>query len=62
MNRRILLVGIVVAFLAVLGLVFTSGLVLARWWPSDSRPRIANTAAVVTQIQALSQVVTVKYV
>ena len=62
MNRRILLVGTVVVVGLILGLAFVSGVALSRLFSSGPRPRIQDTAAVVTQIQALSQLVTVKYV
>lgn len=62
MKQRILLVGLVAALVSALGILFVGAVVLARWWPDGGRPRITNTAAVVTQIQSLSQLVSVKYV
>jgi len=62
MNQRILLVGVLVALLAILALTFVGGVTLARMLPREGRPRISDTATVVTQIQTLSQLVTVKYV
>lgn len=62
MNQRILLVGVCVVMLAALGLVVAAGAFLVRHFPADGRLRITNTTTVVAQIQALSQLVTVKYV
>ena len=61
-NRRVILAGAgglgVAVGLVALGL----GLALGRLIPSSSRPLIGNTATVITQIQSLSHLVTVKYV
>lgn len=38
------------------------GFLVGRWGRSDSRPGLANTATVVTEIQSLAQLVTVKFV
>lgn len=62
MNQRIVLVGVVAALLAVLALSFAGGIFVARMGSPDGRPRISDTATVVTQIQTLSHLVTVKYV
>lgn len=62
MKQRLLLVAIVVLCLAILGFGFAGGVFLGRILPQAQRPRIADTPAIVTQIQALSQLVTVKYV
>jgi hypothetical protein len=62
MNQRIVLVGVVAGLIAVLALTFAGGIVVARMGSGDGRPRISDTATVVTQIQTLSQLVTVKYV
>jgi hypothetical protein len=62
MNQRIVLVGVVAGLLAVLALTFAGGIFVARMGSSDGRPRISDTATVVTQIQTLSHLVTVKYV
>lgn len=62
MNQRIVLVGVVAALLAVLALSFAGGIFVARMGTRDGRPRISDTATVVTQIQTLSHLVTVKYV
>lgn len=62
MNQRIVLVGVVAGLLAVLALTFAGGIVVARLGSRDGRPRISDTATVVTQIQTLSHLVTVKYV
>ena len=61
MKQKLILVAIVVLCLAILGFGIAGGLFLGRVLP-QSRPRIADTPAIVTQIQALSQLVTVKYV
>lgn len=61
MKQKLLLVAIVVLCLAILGFGFAGGMFLGRVLP-QSRPRIADTPAIITQIQALSQLVTVKYV
>lgn len=53
---------LVVAALALLGLGLGGGFLASRWVVDSGRPRIANTTTVVTQIQALSQLVSVKYV
>lgn len=62
MNRRRILIvaGILVVVVATLALV--AGLFLGRLFSSSSRPLISNTATVITQIQSLAQLVTVKYV
>jgi hypothetical protein len=62
MNQRIVLVGVVAGLLAVLALTFAGGIFVARMGSQDGRPRISDTATVVTQIQTLSHLVTVKYV
>lgn len=62
MKQKLLLVAIVVLCLAILGFGFAGGMFLGRILPQAQRPRIADTPAIVTQIQALSQLVTVKYV
>jgi hypothetical protein len=54
------LAGIGVVLLLVIGATF--GFFLPRWIKINSPPTIANTSAVLQQIQSLSQWVTVKYV
>lgn len=53
-------------FMLTLGLVFIIGLIVGvgfpRWAGWSSKPRVYNTAAVLKQVQTLSQLVTVKYV
>ena len=62
MNPRFLWAGLLAVLLAVLGLVFGAGVLVARSMRASGRSGIADTAAVVTQVQALSQLVTVQYV
>ena len=62
MNPRFLWAGLLAVLLAVLGLVFGAGVLVARTMRASDRSGIADTAAVVTQVQALSQLVTVQYV
>lgn len=62
MNPRLLWAGLLPVLLAVLGLFFGAGVLVARSMRSSGRSGIADTAAVVTQVQALSQLVTVQYV
>ena len=45
-----------------LGFGIAGGVLLGRFLAGNGRPRIADSATVVTQIQSLSQLVTVKYV
>lgn len=62
MNPRLLWAGLLAVGLAVIGLVFGAGVLVARSMRPVGRSGIADTAAVVTQVQALSQLVTVQYV
>ena len=62
MKQRLTLVAIVVLCVVILGVGLTGGALLARFLTPLNQPRIAATAAVVTQIQSLAQLVTVKYV
>ncbi len=62
MNPRLLWTGLLAVGLAVIGLVFGAGVLVARSMRPGGRSGIADTAAVVTQVQALSQLVTVQYV
>ncbi len=62
MNPRLLWAGLLAVGLAVIGLVFGAGMLVARSMRPAGRSGIADTAAVVTQVQALSQLVTVQYV
>ena len=62
MNPRLAWAGLVAALLVALGLVFGAGVLVARSIRSHGRPGISDTATVVTQVQALSQLVTVQYV
>ncbi len=62
MKQRLVLVAIFALCLLILGLGLAAGLLAGRFFGPSERPHIANTATVVTQIQALSQLVTVKYV
>jgi hypothetical protein len=62
MKQKFILITIAVLCIAILGFGIAGGVFLGRLLPQAQRPRIANTQAIVTQIQALSQLVTVKYV
>lgn len=62
MNPRLLWAGLLAVGLAVIGLVFGAGVLVARSMRPGGRSGIVDTAAVVTQVQALSQLVTVQYV
>jgi hypothetical protein len=63
MNRRVALIaGLAVAVVVLLFTGVGGGLLLSRLLPESGRPRIKDTATVVTQIQSLAQLVTVKYV
>ena len=57
-----MLVAIVVLCLVILSLGLAGGLLAGRFFGPAERPHIASTATVVTQIQSLAQLVTVKYV
>ena len=61
-KQKLILIAIVALCVAILGFGIAGGVFLGRLLPQAQRPRIANTQAIVTQIQALSQLVTVKYV
>ena len=62
MKQRLVLVAIVLLCVGILLFSFFGGVMLGRWFAPTERPRIADTATVVTQIQSLAQLVTVKYV
>lgn len=62
MKQKLILIAVAVLCVAILGFGIAGGVFLGRLLPQAQRPRIANTQAIVTQIQALSQLVTVKYV
>jgi hypothetical protein len=62
MKQRLVLVAIVALCLLILGLGLVAGALAGRFLAPAERPRIASTATVVTQIQSLAQLVTVKYV
>ena len=62
MKQKAILIAIVVLCLAILGFGFAGGMFLGRALPQPERPRIADTPAVISQIQALSQLVSVRYV
>jgi hypothetical protein len=53
---------LVLALVVVLGVCLTIGVFVGRWLTPPSGPRPRTTATVMTQIQGLSQLVTVKYV
>lgn len=57
---RVLLLGLVLVAVLILGAV--TGLVASRFFFPRSRPAPPNTATILTQIQPLAQLVTVKYV
>jgi hypothetical protein len=62
MKPNLVLVAVVALGLAILGFGVAGGLFLGRLLPAPAPPTIAATPAIITQIQALSQWVTVKYV
>jgi hypothetical protein len=62
MRQRLLPVIVTVICLLVLAVAFGGGLALGHFLPPGEGPRINDTATVVTQIQSLAQLVTVKYV
>ncbi len=62
MKQKLVVVAAVVLCAAILGFGIAGGVLVGRLLPQAQRPAIANTPAIVTQIQALSQLVTVKYV
>ncbi|HTH46209.1 MAG TPA: DUF4230 domain-containing protein [Candidatus Limnocylindria bacterium] len=62
MKQRLMLVALLVLCLVILGLGLVGGVLAGRFFLAPERPHIASTATVVTQIQSLSQLVTVKYV
>jgi hypothetical protein len=62
MKQRLLLIALVALCVAILGFGIAGGVLVGRFLASNERPHIADSATVVTQIQALSQLVTVKYV
>jgi Protein of unknown function (DUF4230) len=61
-RRRLLLIGTGVLVVVVPIGALIAGLCLGRLLPTSTRPLIANTATVITQIQSLAHLVTVKYV
>lgn len=61
-RRRLLLIGTGVLMVVVPIVALIAGLFLGRLFPTATRPLIANTATVITQIQSLAHLVTVKYV
>ncbi len=62
MKQKVILIATVVLALAILGFGFAGGLFLGRSLPAPDRPRLTDTPAVITQIQALSELVSVRYV
>jgi Protein of unknown function (DUF4230) len=62
MKQRFLLVALVAFCAGLLGFGIAGGVLLGRFLAGNGRPHIADSATVVTQIQSLSQLVTVKYV
>lgn len=56
------MIGALVLAVVVAALALIAGLFLGRLFPSSARPLIGNTATVITQIQSLAHLVTVKYV
>jgi hypothetical protein len=59
LKHRLVIIGLLAAVVFVLGLLL--GMLVPRWG-NDGRPKVYNTAAILTQVQGLSQLVTVKYV
>ena len=55
-------VGFVMGVIVLASVGLGVGFLVGRWGRSDSRPGLANTATVVTEIQSLAQLVTVKFV
>lgn len=62
MNRRLLLLGVGGLTVVVPAVALIVGVFLGRLLPSSTTPVIGNTATVITQIQSLAHLVTVKYV
>jgi len=62
MKQKLIFAALVLLCVGILLFGFFGGVMLGRFFPSAERPRIADTATVVTQIQSLAQLVTVKYV
>lgn len=62
MKRRLILVALIALCVGLLGFGIAGGVLLGRFLAGTGRPHIADSATVVTQIQSLSQLVTVKYV
>lgn len=62
MKERLAIFAAGAAIVLLLALGLTGGVLLGRLLPSGDKPRIADTTAVITQIRALSQLVTVQYV
>ena len=62
MRPGITAIALAVLCAVILALGLGGGVMLGRWSAPGERPRIAETATVVTQIQSLSQLVTVRYV
>jgi len=62
MKPGITAIALAVVCAVILALGLGGGVLLGRWSAPGGRPRIAETATVVTQIQSLSQLVTVRYV
>ena len=62
MRPGITAIALAVLCAVILALGLGGGVMLGRWSAPGERPRIADTATVVTQIQSLSQLVTVRYI
>lgn len=62
MKQRLALVALIALCVVILGLGLAGGLLAGRFLAPSERPHIADSATVVTQIQSLAQLVTVKYV
>ena len=62
MKQRLMFVALLALCLLILGLGLVGGALAGRFVLAAERPHIASTATVITEIQSLSQLVTVKYV
>ncbi len=59
---RTRLVNVLMVLGIIVGLVVMSWLVLPKLWQLRGGPRISSTPSIITQVQSLSQLITVKYV
>lgn len=62
MKQRLIFIALIALCVGLLGFGIAGGVSLGRFLAGNGRPHIADSATVVTQIQSLSQLVTVKYV